>query len=108
MRYLQSKPAVRLYAPQQAVVALLAADEAATESLRTMSVEAFRALDLRGFARVDFLVRRSDGAVFLNEVNTLPGFTPISMFPKLWDAAGLGYPALIEQLVELALEAAGD
>jgi D-alanine-D-alanine ligase len=76
-----------------------------TRRLREMAVRAFRALGLRGFARVDFLVRREGGEAFLNEVNTLPGFTPISMFPKLWDAAGLSYPRLIERLVRLALPA---
>jgi D-alanine-D-alanine ligase len=69
-----------------------------------MAVEAFRALDLCGFARVDFLVDRGSGKPFLNEVNTLPGFTPISMFPKLWEASGLAYPRLIEKLVDLALD----
>jgi D-alanine-D-alanine ligase len=67
-----------------------------------MAIEAFRALDLCGFARVDFLLDRGSGEPFLNEVNTLPGFTPISMFPKLWEASGLAYPRLIERLVDLA------
>jgi len=77
--------------------------EAAQErQIRRMAVEAFRALRLRGFARVDFLVERGSGRVYLNEANTLPGFTPISMFPKLWEAEGLPYSALIERLVALA------
>ena len=59
---------------------------------------------IRGMARVDFLMDRSSGRVYLNEVNTLPGFTSISMFPKLWEAAGLGYPQLVQRLVDLALE----
>ena len=76
-------------------------DDLATR-IREMAVEAFRALDLRGLARVDFLVCRKDGELFLNEANTLPGFTPISMFPKLWEASGLAYPELIVELVRLA------
>lgn len=75
-----------------------------TEKIRTLAIAAFRALDLAGFARVDFLLDRRDGRPFLNEVNTLPGFTPISMFPKLWEVAGLSYPRLVVRLVELALE----
>ena len=76
------------------------------EEIRALALAAFRALDLAGFARVDFLVERPTGRPYLNEVNTLPGFTPISMFPKLWEAAGLAYPRLIERLVALALERA--
>jgi D-alanine-D-alanine ligase len=79
-------------------------DEDTAEKIRQAALEAFRALDLKGLARIDFLLDRRDGRFFLNEVNTLPGFTPISMFPKLWEAAGLAYPRLIERLVELARE----
>jgi len=79
-------------------------DDATAARVRETALEAFRALDLRGLARVDFLLDRGSGQFFLNEVNTLPGFTPISMFPKLWEAAGLSYPRLIERLVELARE----
>jgi len=70
-----------------------------------MAVEAFRACDLSGLARVDFLME-PDGKrrIYLNEVNTLPGFTSISMYPKLWEATGLGYSDLITTLIELALE----
>ena len=66
----------------------------------------FGAVDILrcGFARIDFLLERGTQRFFLNEVNTLPGFTPISMFPKLWEASGLSYPKLIEKLVEMALE----
>lgn len=83
-------------------------DEAAAGELREMAVAAFRALDLRGLARVDFLVEREGGRAFVNEVNTLPGFTPISMFPKLWEATGLSFPRLVERLVELAVERAAE
>jgi D-alanine-D-alanine ligase len=79
------------------------ADELAIR-LRRTAVRAFRALDLAGFARVDFLVERGSGGFYLNEVNTLPGFTPISMFPKLWEQDGLPFPRLIERLVQLAIE----
>jgi D-alanine-D-alanine ligase len=70
-----------------------------------MAVAAFRACDLSGLARVDFLME-PDGKkrIFLNEVNTLPGFTRISMYPKLWEATGLSYKHLITRLIELALE----
>jgi D-alanine-D-alanine ligase len=75
-----------------------------TASIRALALRTFRTLDLAGFARIDFFVERDGDGIWLNEVNTLPGFTPISMFPKLWDACGLHYPQLIERLVELALE----
>ena len=70
-----------------------------------MAVAAFRACDLAGLARVDFLME-PDGRrrIFINEVNTLPGFTQISMYPKLWEASGTGYTELITRLIELALE----
>jgi len=74
------------------------------EAIRAQALGAYRALDLAGFARVDFLLDRREGRPYLNEVNTLPGFTPISMFSKLWEAAGLSYPGLVLRLVELALE----
>jgi D-alanine-D-alanine ligase len=73
-------------------------------AVRGNAVAAFRCLGLHGMARVDFLLDRASGQVFLNEVNTLPGFTSISMFPKLWGASGLAYPRLVERLVDLALE----
>jgi D-alanine-D-alanine ligase len=78
---------------------------AETKQIREMAVAAFRACDLAGLARVDFLME-PDGKrrIFLNEVNTMPGFTKISMYPKLWQASGLGYTDLITRLIELALE----
>jgi D-alanine-D-alanine ligase len=75
-----------------------------TETVRGLSLRAFAVLELSGMARVDFLVERKTGRVYLNEVNTLPGFTPISMFPKLWEATGLAYPDLLDRLLSLALE----
>ncbi len=77
------------------------------ERVRSLALDAFRALDLRGMARVDFLYSRRDGTLVVNEVNTLPGFTPISMYPRLWAATGLPYPRLLDRLVELAREASG-
>jgi D-alanine-D-alanine ligase len=79
-------------------------DRATATRIGNDAIRAFRALGLCGFARVDFLLDRGTGEHFLNEVNTLPGFTPISMFPKLWEAAGLPYPRLVERLVDLARE----
>ena len=78
---------------------------AQTKQIREMAVAAFRACDLSGLARVDFLME-PDGKrrIFLNEVNTMPGFTRISMYPKLWDATGLTYRSLITRLIELAME----
>ena len=75
-----------------------------TEKIREYSVRAFKALDGQGLSRVDFFVKYSDGSVVLNEINTLPGFTNISMYPKLWDAVGVGYPELLDRLIELAFE----
>jgi len=77
---------------------------ALAERIRQLSVEAFRAIDGAGMARVDFLLSRTDGAVYVNEVNTIPGFTTISMYSKMWAASGLAYPALLDRLIALALE----
>jgi D-alanine-D-alanine ligase len=79
--------------------------KAETKQIREMAVAAFRACDLAGLARVDFLME-PDGKrrIYLNEVNTLPGFTSISMYPKLWEATGISYKDLITRLIELALE----
>ncbi|HEY6845538.1 MAG TPA: D-alanine--D-alanine ligase family protein [Terracidiphilus sp.] len=79
--------------------------KAQTKQIREMAVAAFRACDLSGLARVDFLME-PDGKrrIYLNEVNTLPGFTSISMYPKLWEASGVSYKDLITRLIELALE----
>jgi D-alanine-D-alanine ligase len=77
--------------------------KAISKVIREMSIRAFQAIDGCGLARVDFLLAPS-GDVFLNEINTMPGFTNISMYPKLWDASGLAYPELLDRLIELALE----
>jgi D-alanine-D-alanine ligase len=77
---------------------------AVSEAIRALAIEAFRALDLSGMARVDFFVEKETDRVLLNEVNTLPGFTPISMYPKLWEATGLNYRGLLTRLIDLARE----
>src|SRR6202795_2614700 len=68
------------------------------------AVRAFRAIDGAGMARCDFFLERHSGKIFLNELNTIPGFTSISMYPKMWEASGLPYPKLIDRLIELAHE----
>ena len=72
--------------------------------VRELSLRAFQALDCEGFARVDFFYEEAAGRVLVNEVNTIPGFTPKSMFPMLWAASGLAYPDLVARLVDLAVE----
>ena len=76
---------------------------ALSERVRRISVEAFRALGGCGLARVDFLLDRRTLKLYFNEINTMPGFTAISMYPRLWEASGLGFPALVEALLRLAL-----
>ncbi len=73
-----------------------------------MAVEAFKALDCAGMGRVDFLLERKTDRVFINEINTIPGFTPISMYPKLWEASGVPYSELIDRLIMLAVERHAD
>ncbi len=72
--------------------------------LQELAIRAYKAIDCAGMARADFMLDKDTGKLYLNEVNTIPGFTPISMYPKLWDASGLAYPELIDELIELALE----
>ena len=80
---------------------------AQSKEIRAMAIRAFQACDCAGFARVDFLMEPGkNGRIYLNEINTLPGFTAISMYPKLWAASGLPYPQLIDRLIALALERA--
>jgi D-alanine-D-alanine ligase len=82
-------------------------DDATRDEARRLAVEAFRAIDGAGMARADFLLDQDSGALYLNELNTIPGFTRISMYPKLWDASGLAYPALMDRLIELAMARQG-
>ena len=83
--------------------------KAQTKQVREMALGAFRACDCAGLARVDFLMEPGKaGRIFVNEINTLPGFTSISMYPRLWAASGVPYPQLIDRLIELALERRAD
>jgi len=78
--------------------------KAETREVQQLAVGAFKAVDCSGLARVDFLMEPKSRKIYLNEINTMPGFTSISMYPKLWAASGLSYPALIEKLIALGLE----
>jgi D-alanine-D-alanine ligase len=80
----------------------LSADQ--TEELRRLAVECYRAVECEGMGRVDFLLEGSTGKLYINEINTIPGFTSISMYPKMWEASGIGFSALVDRLIELALE----
>ena len=93
--------ASRLYIPAE-----LTSEQ--TEEVRRVAVAAFRALELSGLARVDCFLDRESGALYVNEVNTMPGFTAISMYPKLWEASGVPYPQLLDRVIELALERQAD
>ena len=75
-----------------------------TKQVRKVAIRAFQAVNGAGMGRVDFLLDRKTGKVYLNEINTIPGFTSISMYPKLWEASGIPYPRLLDRLIELALE----
>jgi D-alanine-D-alanine ligase len=77
---------------------------AQVEKIQNYAIEAFRALELSGMARVDFFLEKEGGKIYLNEVNTIPGFTSISMYPKLWEATGIPFRELIDKLIALALE----
>ncbi len=74
------------------------------QKIQKYAVDAFRSLELSGMARVDFFLEKKGGKIYLNEVNTIPGFTSISMYPKLWEASGIPFRELIDKLIELALE----
>lgn len=75
-----------------------------TAGMRRLAVECYKAVECEGMARVDFLMEAATGEFFINEINTIPGFTAISMYPKMWEASGLEYPKLIDRLIELAME----
>jgi D-alanine-D-alanine ligase len=94
-KYLDDRSGLKIPAPLT---------EEQTRQARRMAVEAFIAIGCEGMARVDFLLDRRDGALYVSEINTVPGFTPISMYPKLWEASGLPYPRLIDRLIELAID----
>ncbi len=77
---------------------------AQVKKVQTLAVEAFRDVGTFGMARVDFFLEKKGGKLYLNEVNTIPGFTSISMYPKLWEATGIPFRELVDKLIELAFE----
>ncbi len=83
-------------------------EPAIANDVRRQAIEAFRAIDGAGMARVDFLIPRGTQEIFVNEVNTIPGFTTISMFAKMWEASGVSYPQLLDRLLALAIERHGE
>ena len=74
------------------------------EQIQALSLEAFRAIACSGMARVDFFLQKDSQELILNEINTIPGFTQISMYPKLWEVSGIPFPRLLEELIELGLQ----
>ncbi len=98
-KYIDGRTAYRIPAPL---------DDDTTQRVRHMAIDAFKAIDGSGLARVDFLLDKDTNEIYLNELNTLPGFTQISMYPQLWEASGLPYSKLLDRLVELALERHND
>jgi len=94
-KYLEGRTTLLIPAPLE---------QALSERIRRMAVDAFRAIDGAGLARVDFLLEKETGAVFVNEINTFPGFTAGSMYPKLWEATGVAYSELLDRLIALAIE----
>ena len=79
-------------------------ESAQTAELQRLAVEAYRAAGCEGMSRVDFLMETATGRLYVNEINTIPGFTSISMYPKMWEAAGVSFGELLDRLIELALE----
>ncbi|HSJ58236.1 MAG TPA: D-alanine--D-alanine ligase family protein [Anaerolineae bacterium] len=98
-KYLDGESQVLLPAPLPAAV---------TAEVRRLSIAAFLAIDCAGMARADFLLDRQTNALYVNEVNTIPGFTPISAYPKMWEASGISYTELIDRLIQLAIERHAD
>jgi D-alanine-D-alanine ligase len=77
---------------------------AVADEVRALAVRAYKAIDCAGLGRVDMLLDRESGRLYINEINTIPGFTRISMYPKLWEATGVSYPELLDRLIALAIE----
>ncbi len=98
------------YSDESGTQLIIPADISAEQrqAVQETAIRAFKALDCCGMARVDFFIQAKDGRVILSELNTIPGFTNLSMYPKLWEASGLPYPELIDRLIELALERHAD
>jgi D-alanine-D-alanine ligase len=74
------------------------------EQVREMAIRAFKAIDCTGLARVDFFIRKDNGEALINEINTMPGFTPYSMYAKLWEHSGISYSELVDRLIQLAIQ----
>jgi len=98
-KYLSGDPETIIPAPFDAEM---------TRAIQEYALRAYRAVDGAGLSRVDFLLDRTTGELFLSEINTMPGFTSISMYPKLWKVSGLEYPNLVDRLITLALERKAD
>ena len=79
-----------------------------SECIREYAVRAYKAIDCAGMARVDFFLEKDTNRIYLNELNSIPGFTKISMYPKLWEASGMSYQKLVDRLIELAMERKAD
>jgi D-alanine-D-alanine ligase len=79
-------------------------DEETADAIRALAIRAYKAIDCAGMGRVDMLMDRESGDIYLNEINTIPGFTQISMYPKLWEATGIPYSELLDRLIDLAVE----
>ena len=90
-----------IFPPELLVPAPLSESE--SQRVRSLAIRSMRALEGAGLGRVDFLMERTTGEFFVNEINSLPGFTESSMYPRLWDASGVPYPTLVDRLIELAL-----
>lgn len=82
--------------------------EQTTTRIQELAIRAYKAIDCAGMARVDFFIEKDSGEVYLNELNTIPGFTKISMYPKLWEASGMNYIELVDRLIELAMQRKAD
>jgi D-alanine-D-alanine ligase len=82
--------------------------EETARRIQELAVKAYKAIDAAGMARVDFFIDKDTGEVYLNELNTIPGFTKISMYPKLWGASGIPYAELVDRLIELAMQRKGE
>lgn len=87
---------------QSRVVIPAKIEEQKQEEIKKLAIKAFKAVDGKGLARVDFFIKQENGEIIINEINTMPGFTQISMYPKLWEAVGISYPKLLDKLIELA------
>ncbi len=74
------------------------------KEIQVHAVKAYQSIDCAGMARVDFFLDRSSAQPYVNEINTIPGFTATSVYPKLWEASGLSYPGLLDRLIQLALD----